>query len=601
MSTAKSAELAIRSIGLGYDIAADLRLKYCKRDLSDPCLIDIDDGEGRDVVLPGGVWIPNVSTSIKCDKGERMRFTSDVLSFQQMSEHINQELSLSGKIPSGMFNAMFDFSGYWQKDAANTKALAFDGWFITLYTVALAKSQIVLRDHVKSAVPSSWDPDALASFIRSYGTHIVVGVKMGGRDVVYVKQQHSSNLQPADVQRKLKEMADKRFLDVSAQRGLKSDEAFAKDKSDTRDIRLRFVGSSPSRSYASEDDLAVKYNRKGGTRDKFLAHDEWLDTIQSKPDVVSMAFVPITSLLNGVPGSGFLSHAINLYLRYKPPPEELHQFLEFQLPRQWAPLFGDFPLGPQRKQYGNASLQFSFMGPKLYINTMPIDVGKRPVTGLRLYLEGKKCNRLAIHLQHLSALPKSFQLYDDPGGNLPREPDHQYFEPVQRKHFSHVCTAPVESDDELAIVTGAQLRVRNYGLRNILFLHLHFSTVSAAAEVKRPQWDGSPGQAQKSGLMSMLMSGHFTTAQKQPPQPADVIINSAVFPGRPPVPTQAPKLLKFVNTREMCRGPENNPGYWVVSGARLIVEKGKISLKVKYSLLTAMLPEEDEMQGESPF
>ena len=28
-----------------------------------------------------------------------------------------------------------------------------------------------------------------------------------------------------------------------------------------------------------------------------------------------MSFVPITSLLGGVPGSGFLSHAINLYLR----------------------------------------------------------------------------------------------------------------------------------------------------------------------------------------------------------------------------------------------------------------------------------------------
>ena len=61
-----------------------------------------------------------------------------------------------------------------------------------------------------------------------------------------------------------------------------------------------------------------------------------------------------------------------LLLADKPPPEELHQFLEFQLPRQWAPLFGDLPLGPQRKQYGNASLQFSFMGPKLYINTLPV-------------------------------------------------------------------------------------------------------------------------------------------------------------------------------------------------------------------------------------
>jgi hypothetical protein len=34
-----------------------------------------------------------------------------------------------------------------------------------------------------------------------------------------------------------------------------------------------------------------------------------------EPDVISMSFIPITSLLNGVPGSGFLSHAINLYLR----------------------------------------------------------------------------------------------------------------------------------------------------------------------------------------------------------------------------------------------------------------------------------------------
>lgn len=222
-------------------------------------------------------------------------------------------------------------------------------------------------------------------------------------------------------------------------------------------------------------------------------------------------------------------------------------------------------------------------------------MGKRPVTGLRLYLEGKKSNKLAIHLQHLSALPKSFQLYDDPVGNFRREPDHKYFEPVQRKHFSHVYSAPVESDDELAIVTGAQLRVRSHGLKKVLFLHLNFSTVSPAAVVKQAQWDGTAGQAQKSGLMSMLISGHLKTPQKSPLQPSEVIINSAIYPGGPPVPTQAPKLLKFVNTTEMCRGPGNNPGYWVVSGAMLFVEKGKISLKVKYSLLTALLPD-DEMQ-----
>lgn len=53
----------------------------------------------------------------------------------------------------------------------------------------------------------------------------------------------------------------------------------------------------------------------------------------------------------------------------KPPIEELHQFLEFQLPRQWAPIFGELALGPQKKQQTNTSLQLSFMGPKLYVNT----------------------------------------------------------------------------------------------------------------------------------------------------------------------------------------------------------------------------------------
>jgi hypothetical protein len=92
------------------------------------------------------------------------RFSSPplFLAFFQMSEQFNQELSLTGKIPSGLFNAMFEFSSCWQKDAANTKTLSFDGVFITLYTVALEKSQMVLRDHVKKAVPSTWDPAALA-------------------------------------------------------------------------------------------------------------------------------------------------------------------------------------------------------------------------------------------------------------------------------------------------------------------------------------------------------------------------------------------------------------------------------------------------------
>ncbi|KAK1288816.1 MACPF domain-containing protein [Acorus calamus] len=595
----KAADAAIHSIGLGYDIAMDLRLKFAKKDALDPCLIELDRSHVQDIVVPGGIRIHDVSKSIKCDKGERMRFRSDVLSFQQMSEQFNQEISLSGKIPSGLFNSMFEFNGgNWQKDAANTKTLAFDGWFITLYTIALAKSQIVLRDHVKQAVPSSWEPAALARFIEKFGTHIIVGVKMGGKDIIHVKQQHASNLQPSEVQKRLKDMADRRFVDMNGPYGMDSVEAYGKDKFDIREHRLRFVDSSPSSSYSSKGDIIFTFKRRGGNETRNMTHFEWLNTVQLEPDVISMSFVPITSLLNGVPGSGFLSHAINLYLRYKPPIDDLQQFLEFQLPRQWAPVFSDLPLGPQRKQQSSTSLQFSFLGPRLYVNTNLVDVGKRPVTGLRLYLEGKRSNRLAIHLQHLSSLPKIFELHDDPisSDNAERERhyDRKYLEPLQWKNFSHVCTAPVESDEDLSIVTGAQFYVGHHGMKKVLYLRLHFSSASNCALLKS-DWEGSPGAAQKSGLISTLISTHFSTAaaHKPPPRPENVNINSAVYPGGPPVPVQRLRLLKFIDTTEMVRGPQHSPGYWVVSGAKLHIERGKVSLRVKYSLLTMLLPDEE--------
>lgn len=72
-------------------------------------------------------------------------------------------------------------------------------------------------------------------------------------------------------------------------------------------------------------DILCIYKRRGGSDNKNLSHYEWLKTVQSAPDVISMSFIPITSLLNGVQGSGFLSHAINLYLRC-----------------EWYPFFGWF-------------------------------------------------------------------------------------------------------------------------------------------------------------------------------------------------------------------------------------------------------------------
>ncbi|CAM6063988.1 unnamed protein product [Sphagnum tenellum] len=45
------------------------------------------------------------------------------------------------------------------------------------------QSPLNLHDQVRDMVPSLWDPKALASFIEKYGTHIIVGVVIGGKDV----------------------------------------------------------------------------------------------------------------------------------------------------------------------------------------------------------------------------------------------------------------------------------------------------------------------------------------------------------------------------------------------------------------------------------
>lgn len=52
---------------------------------------------------------------------------------------------------------------------------------------------------------------------------------MGGKDVVYVKQQHSSPLQPIDVQKRLKDVADKRFSDASGQASTHPEKAYGNE------------------------------------------------------------------------------------------------------------------------------------------------------------------------------------------------------------------------------------------------------------------------------------------------------------------------------------------------------------------------------------
>lgn len=226
-----------------------------------------------------------------------------------------------------------------------------------------------------------------------------------------------------------------------------------------------------------------------------------------------------------------------------------------------------------------------------------VDSVNRPVTGIRLYLEGKKGDHMAIHLQHLTSLPSSLQVSTDHSYEPIDEPEERgYFEPVKWSIFSHVCTAPVQYNgacinDSASIVTKAWFEVKAIGMRKVLFLRLGFSGV-ASARIRRSEWEGS-SSSRRSGFISTLISTRFSAALNPPVAPAKVDLNSAVYPGGPPLPTKAPKMATFVDTKEMLRGPEDTPGYWVVTGAKLCVEGGRISVKVKYSLLTIML--EDSM------
>ncbi|KAL3701285.1 hypothetical protein R1sor_019307 [Riccia sorocarpa] len=601
----KIAYEAAQALGRGFDVTTDFRIGSCKN----LRLIELEVENLQDLITPTGVVIPNVSGDIRLDKGERTRYKSDVLPFHQMAERFNQGASITGKMPLGLFNAMYSFTGSWQTDANATKSLALDGWFITLYTLQLTRSSPALIDQVKAAVPTVWDPKALASFIEKYGTHIVVSVKVGGKDVIYVRQHQSSPLQPTEVAKLIQKFAEQRFQSPS---------------SESTSFELR------ERS-GKEKDVEIICRRRGGN-DMVEIHNEWLRTVSDSPDVIAMTFVPINALLNGVAGVGFLSQAINLYLRCmtlvpqkasrvrisleynlltlngpvspvacmapdKPPLEDLPYFLEFQVQKQWSPAF-DMPLGPPRKEPACPSLQFSLMGPKLYVSTSQVSVGRRPVTGLRLFLEGKKSNRLAIHLQHLSSLPKILQPYWDthvaigaPVWKEPEEQDSRWFEPVLWKNFSHVSTAPVECNDSWVgestgtfVVTGAQLQVWNFGMKNVLFLRLLYFKVPGCS-IRRSVWDHTPPSGVKSGLLRSLVSGPFPPSGSQPAKPLPINQNSAVFQGAPKQPAPNPKLLKYVDMTEMTKGPKDLPGHWLVTGAKLDVETGKISVHVKYSLL----------------
>ncbi|XP_062222087.1 MACPF domain-containing protein At1g14780-like isoform X3 [Phragmites australis] len=316
-----------------------------------------------------------------------------------MSELFSQRSSVEGKIPSGLFNASFDLdSGSWAQDAPATKCLAMDGYFISLFDLRLDRRPLALADHVLRDVPAAWDPSAIARFIEKYGTHVIVGLSMGGQDVVCVKQDRSSPLSPSEIKEHLDRLGDQLFtgacpvppLHCKSKDKFKIPEAFNVFDAQVAQQRLQ---AGITTLVSSKEGVTVIYSKRGGDT-TVGSHSEWLLTVPATPDVINVKAVPITSLIRGVAGAGYLSHAINLYLRYKPPVADLKYFLDFQHHKMWAPVLGELPLGPCSHRQGTSpALHFSLLGSKLYVSSSEVIVPTLPVTGMRLHLEGKKNNR----------------------------------------------------------------------------------------------------------------------------------------------------------------------------------------------------------------
>lgn len=544
---------SVQALGRGFDVTSDIRLLYCKGTPGSR-LVHVDEEHTKDLLVCDAVFIPNVSTDIECSREKITTETTPVWSFHEMAKYFNEKSDISGSVPLGGFNSMFNFTGSWQIDAAATKSLAMTGHIIPLFSVRLTNSNLVLREEIRRAVPYSWDPASLASFIENYGTHIVTSATIGGRDVVYIRQHQSSPLSALDIENYVKDIGEHRFSDSKGQ--FTAGPLKYKDK-----------------------DVTVIFRRRGGD-DLEQSHAKWAKTVETAPDVINMTFTPIVSLLEGIPGIKHLARAIELYLEYKPPIEDLQYFLDFQIARVWAPEQNNL----QRKEPVCPSLQFSLMGPKLYIRPDQVTVGRKPVTGLRLSLEGVKQNRLAIHLQHLVSLPKILQPHWDahmaigaPKWQGPEEQDSRWFEPIKWKNFSHVSTAPIEHTETcigdlsgVHIVTGAQLGVWDFGAKSVLHLKLLFSRVPGCT-IRRSVWDHSPS--------------NLSTTQRPDGSSASLLNEKIADEKKGDGSSQIGKLAKIVDMTEMSKGPQDIPGHWLVTGAKFGVDKGKIMLRAKYSLL----------------
>ncbi|GKA81632.1 MACPF domain-containing protein-like protein, partial [Tanacetum coccineum] len=276
-----------------------------------------------------------------------------------------------------------------------------------------------------------------------------------------------------------------------------------------------------------------------------------------------MSFLKITQS-----GSRRWVLVLKQYASNKPAAEDLQFFLEFQVSRQWAPLHCELPLRHQQRKTSYPWLQFAFMGPKIYVSTTQVSSSKKPIIGLRLYLEGKRNNRLAVHLNHLSSLP-NIMTYTTTSSCRPcqwRGSDEydstaQFLEPIRWKRYSNICSSIVKHDPKwlpedgsggVFIVTGAQLVSKGKWPKTVLHLRLLFTHLPHCS-IRKTEWAGAPLVGRKSSIFTNL-SSTFTFR------------HSAI---------RSTKMRKYVDIEEVSRGSHDMPDHWLVTAAKLVMDDVK--------------------------
>lgn len=228
-----------------------------------------------------------------------------------------------------------------------------------------------------------------------------------------------------------------------------------------------------------------------------------------------------------------------------------------------------------------------------------VSTSKKPIIGLRLFLEGKKNNRLAIHVQHLSSLP-NIMTHASPRpcqwrGSDEYEPTAQFLEPVRWNRYSNICSSAVKHDPSwltsqepagVFIVTGAQLVSKGKWPKTVLHLRLLFTHLPHCT-IRKTEWAGAESVGRKSSIFTNL-SSTFTFTQRSvadAPKQLPATLNSGVYPDGPPVPIRSTKMRKYVDIGEVVRGSHDMPGHWLVTAAKLVMDGGKIGVHVKFALL----------------